>query len=372
MNDRIVQSKDSRLAIERFFLNIPHPGLCNQLGFFMIEKEQKMIRIAVIYIIRLWKDEEKNKMMKRFLILISILLGITFLSFALIHLAGSDAVLQQMEVSGIILSDEVIEEEKEALGLNRPFMEQYVDWLVDCLRGDFGVSYISGEDVFQTFISKLPATILLAAVSLLWTVLLSVPLGIYSAVRQNTAMDWILKVGSFLGNSLPNFFVALLLLYLFAIRFPLLPVISEGTEMSGLILPAATLTLAMSAKYMRQVRAAVLEELQKDYIVGAVAKGLPFSTILLKNVLRSCLGTLLTMLAMSAGSLLGGTAVVESVFMWDGVGKLAVDAIQMRDYPMLQAYVLWMALIYVLLNMAADFCCRLLDPRIRLGDEKNA
>lgn len=310
--------------------------------------------------------------MKRFLFLIPLLLGITFLSFALIHLAGSDAVLQQMEVSGITLSDEVIEEEKEALGLNRPLVEQYVDWLSDCIRGDFGVSYISGEEVLQTFLSKLPATILLAAVSLLWTVLLSVPMGVYSAVRQNTAIDWIWKTGSFLGNSLPNFFVALLLLYLFAIRVPLLPVISQGEGMSGLLLPAATLTIAMSAKYTRQVRAAVLEELQKEYVVGAAARGLPFATILLKNVLRSCLGTLLTMLAMSAGSLLGGTAVVESIFMWDGVGKMAVDAIQMRDYPVLQAYVLWMALLYVLLNLAADVSCRLLDPRIRLGEEKNA
>lgn len=327
-----------------------------------------MSRITIVYIIRCWK----GKVMRRFLFLVPLLFGITFLSFFLIHLAGSDAVLQQMEVSGVVLSDAVIEAERDALGLNRPILEQYIDWLNNCIHGDFGVSYISGEDVLQTFLSKLPATILLALVSLCLTIVFAVPLGIYAAIKQNTWIDTILKIGSFVGNSLPNFFVALLLLYIFSIRLPIFPVISQGEGITGLILPAITLTVAMTAKYMRQVRAAVLEELQKEYVVGTLARGIPFSTIILKNVLRSCLGTLLTMFAMSAGSLLGGTAVVESIFMWDGVGKLAVDAIQMRDYPMLQAYVLWMALLYVLLNLAADCCCTLLDPRIRLGEDKNA
>lgn len=310
--------------------------------------------------------------MKRFLFLVPLLFGITFLSFFLIHLAGSDAVLQQMEVSGVVLSDAVIEAERDALGLNRPILEQYIDWLNNCIHGDFGVSYISGEDVLQTFLSKLPATILLAVVSLCLTIVFAVPLGIYAAIKQNTWIDTILKIGSFVGNSLPNFFVALLLLYIFSIRLPIFPVISQGEGIAGLILPAITLTVAMTSKYMRQVRAAVLEELQKEYVVGALARGLPFSVIIFKNVLRSCLGTLLTMFAMSAGSLLGGTAVVESIFMWDGVGKLAVDAIQMRDYPMLQVYVLWMAFLYVLLNLAADCSGRILDPRIRLGEEKDA
>lgn len=308
--------------------------------------------------------------MRRLLHFVFVLFGITFLSFALIHMAGSDAVLQQMDVTGVALSREAMEAQREALGLDRPFLVQYADWLRGCLRGDFGVSFLSGDDVLSVFLSKLPATLLLAGISLFLTILISVPLGIYAAVRQNRISDWLIRAGSFLGNSLPNFFVALLLLYVFAIRLPVFPVISEGA--SGVVLPSVTLAAAMSAKYVRQVRAAVLEEMTRDYVTGAKARGVSFSVILFKNVLPSCLPALLTMLTLSAGSLLGGTAVVESIFMWDGVGKLAVDAIFMRDYPMIQAYVLWMALIYMLLNLAADISYGRLDPRIRLNEKENA
>ncbi|OUQ69251.1 nickel ABC transporter permease subunit NikB [Eubacterium sp. An11] len=308
--------------------------------------------------------------MRRLLHFVFVLFGITFLSFALIHMAGSDAVLQQMDVTGVALSREAMEAQREALGLDRPFLVQYADWLRGCLRGDFGVSFLSGDDVLSVFLSKLPATLLLAGISLFLTILISVPLGIYAAVRQNRISDWLIRAGSFLGNSLPNFFVALLLLYVFAIRLSVFPVISEGA--SGVVLPSVTLAAAMSAKYVRQVRAAVLEEMTRDYVTGAKARGVSFSMILFKNVLPSCLPALLTMLTLSAGSLLGGTAVVESIFMWDGVGKLAVDAIFMRDYPMIQAYVLWMALIYMLLNLAADISYGRLDPRIRLNEKENA
>lgn len=308
--------------------------------------------------------------MRRLLHFVFVLFGITFLSFALIHMAGSDAVLQKMDVTGVALSREAMEAQREALGLDRPFLVQYADWLRGCLRGDFGVSFLSGDDVLSVFLSKLPATLLLAGISLFLTILISVPLGIYAAVRQNRISDWLIRAGSFLGNSLPNFFVALLLLYVFAIRLPVFPVISERA--SGVVLPSVTLAAAMSAKYVRQVRAAVLEEMTRDYVTGAKARGVSFSVILFKNVLPSCLPALLTMLTLSAGSLLGGTAVVESIFMWDGVGKLAVDAIFMRDYPMIQAYVLWMALIYMLLNLAADISYGRLDPRIRLNEKENA
>ena len=148
------------------------------------------------------------------------------------------------------------------------------------------------------------------------------------------------------------------------------PVISGDLSLRSAALPALTLAAAMSAKYLRQVRAAVLDELGKDYVTGARARGVRFSVTLWKSVLRSCLVTILTLLALSIGSLLGGTAVVESIFMWDGVGKLAVDAISMRDYPMIQAYVVWMAVIYVMVNLVTDIVYRVLDPRIRLGGEE--
>lgn len=305
--------------------------------------------------------------LKRILQLIPILLAITFLSFAMMRLAGSDAVMQKMENTGVTLSQEAMDAARKELGLDQPFLTQYARWLGGVLRGDMGKSYLSGEEVFSVFLSKLPATLLLAACSVFLTICISVPLGILGAVKQNSFADQIVRWLSFLGNSLPNFFVALLLMYFFALRWPLFSVISRQTDLQSVALPAFTLAIAMSSKYIRQVRAAVLDELGKSYVTGARARGVAFHAILLKSVLRCALVTLLTLLTLSIGSLLGGTAVVESIFLWDGVGKLAADAIQMRDYPMIQAYVMWMAILYVGINLITDLCYRLLDPRIRLG-----
>lgn len=312
----------------------------------------------------------KKYIIKRLLLLIPILLGITFLSFAMMRIAGSDAILQRADISGVTLSPEVIAAQRAQLGLDQPFLVQYFRWLGGFLTGNLGTSYISGQEVFSTFISKLPATLLLTGTSLLLTVVISIPLGILSAVKQNKFTDYLIRVCSFIGNSLPNFFVALVLMYVFAIRFPVFPVISDGLSLSSAALPTLTLAIAMSAKYLRQVRAAVLDELSKDYVTGAKARGVRFSVTLWKSVLRACLVTILTLLALSVGSLLGGTAIVESIFLWDGVGKLAVDAINMRDYPMIQAYVVWMAIIYVVVNLITDISYRMLDPRIRVGGEE--
>ena len=312
----------------------------------------------------------KKYVLKRLLQLIPILLVITFLSFGMMRLAGSDAVLQKMENTGMVVSREVIDNARAELGLDKPFLTQYFVWLGNLLTGDMGTSYISGKEVFPAFVSKLPATLLLAGVSLLLTVVISIPLGILAAVKQNRFTDYLIRVASFLGNSMPNFFVALLLMYFLAIRLKWFPVIANGVTIQNVALPAFTLAIAMSAKYLRQIRAAVLDELSKDYVIGAQARGIKFSVTLWKSVLRSCLVTILTLLTLSAGSLLGGTAIVESIFMWDGVGKLAVDAINMRDYPMIQAYVMWMAVIYVCVNLITDLSYRMLDPRIRLGGEE--
>ena len=313
------------------------------------------------------RNSMKKYVWKRLLQLIPILFGITFLSFAMMRAAGSDAVTQKMENRGTVVSQEVVDQAREELGLDKPFLTQYFVWLGNILHGDMGHSYVDGRDVFSQFISKLPATLLLTAVSILLTIVISIPLGILSAVKQNKITDYIIRMCSFIGNSLPNFFVALLLMYLFAIKFKIFPVISNEVSLTGVALPAITLAIAMSAKYMRQVRATVLDELGKEYVVGAKARGIPFSVTLWKNVFRTSLVTIITLLTLSIGSLLGGTAIVESIFMWDGVGKLAVDAINMRDYPVIQAYVIWMAIIYVCINLITDLSYRRLDPRIRLG-----
>lgn len=309
----------------------------------------------------------KNYALKRLLQLIPILLAITFLSYGMMRIAGSDVVEQKMENTSGTVSQEMIDNVRAELGLDKPFVVQYFTWLGNLLRGDMGTSYVSNKPVFSTFVSKLPATLLLTAVSILLTVLISIPLGIWSAVKQNTATDYVIRTASFIGNSLPNFFVSLLLMYFFAIRLGWFPVISGGVSLQSVALPALTLAIAMSAKYLRQVRATVLDELSKDYVLGARARGVKFSTTLIKSVMKASLVTIITLLTLSIGSLLGGTAIVESIFMWDGVGKLAVDAINMRDYPIIQAYVMWMAIIYVVVNLITDLSYHFLDPRIRLG-----
>ena len=305
--------------------------------------------------------------LQRFIQLIPILFGITFLSFLLMYMAGSDAVTEMYSNRGVEVAQEIIDERKAALGLNLSFGEQYLNWLWAMLHGDMGASFVTGENVLTAFLRKLPATLMLTGLSIALTVLISLPCGILMAVHHGKLIDLILRFSSFMGNAMPNFFVAMLLMEFLGIQLGILPVISSGTGLESALMPTLTLAIAMSAKYMRQVRSAVLEELGKDYVLGAKARGLSASVILWKNVMKAAMLTIMTLLALSIGSLLGGTAIVESIFMWDGVGKLAVDAINMRDYPVIQAYVMWMAIIYVFVNLVADLLYHELDPRIRLG-----
>ena len=304
---------------------------------------------------------------RRFLQLIPILFGITFLSFLLMYLAGSDAVTEMYSNRGVEVAQEIIDERKAALGLNLPFFQQYLNWLGAMLQGNMGISYVTGEDVLTAFMRKLPATLLLTGSAVAVTVLISLPCGILAAVRHDRLGDLLLRFGSFLGNAMPNFFVAMLLMEFLGIQLGILPVIASGTDIESAVMPTLTLAIAMSAKYLRQVRSAVLEELNKEYVQGARARGVSESLILWKNVMKAAMLTIMTLLALSIGSLLGGTAIIESIFMWDGVGKLAVDAINMRDYPLIQAYVMWMAIIYVFVNLTADLLYHYFDPRIRLG-----
>ena len=303
---------------------------------------------------------------------LAVLLAVSFLTFALMHAAGSDAVLQRMERTGTVLSPETVAAERAALGLDRPFLAQYGSWLAGVLTGDLGRSYVSGRAVGPLFLSRLPATLLLTAATLLLTAAallltaaVSVPLGVYAAVRQGRRADRLIRGLSFLGNSVPGFLIGLLLLYLFAVRYPVFSVLPAKGSLSGVVLPAATLAAAMSAKYVRQVRTAVLAELGKDYVTGARARGVPMGTILRRSVLRAALPSLLTLGALSLGSLMGGAVVVESLFRWDGVGRMAAEAVFMRDYPVIEAYVLWTAFFYGAANLAADGLCRLADPRMR-------
>ena len=307
---------------------------------------------------------------KRLLQLIPVLIGITFLSFAMMRLAGGDAVTYMYENAGSAVSQEVIDKTRAEYGLDQPFLVQYGKWFAGMITGDMGVSYVSKKDVYDTFVEKLPATLLLTVSSVLLTMIISIPLGILSAVKHNQWSDYLIRFFSFIGNSMPNFFAALVLMYFFSIQLGWLPVITTDNTALSLVLPTLTLAISMASKYTRQVRAAVLEELNKAYVMGARARGVRGSVIVWKNVMKSSMLTIITLLALSIGSLLGGTTIVETIFMWDGVGKMAVDAITMRDYPIVQAYVAWMAIIYVVVNLVTDILYHYMDPRVRLGGDQ--
>lgn len=307
--------------------------------------------------------------LKRLLQLIPILIGITFLSFAMMRLAGGDAVTYMYENAGVNVPQEVIDQAKAEYGLDQPFLVQYARWFAGMATGDMGKSYVSKRDVYETFVPKLPATIQLTASSVILTILLAVPLGILSAVKHNRWTDYLIRFLSFIGNSMPNFFAAMVLMYFFSIRLGWFPVVANDNLGQSIVLPTLTLAVSMASKYTRQVRATVLEELNKDYVAGARARGVRGHIIIWKSVMKSSMLTIITLLALSIGSLLGGTTIIETIFMWDGVGKMAVDAITMRDYPIIQAYVAWMAVIYVAVNLITDIIYHYLDPRVKLGGD---
>ena len=303
----------------------------------------------------------------RLLQLVPILFGITVLTFAMMQFAAGDAVDMIYEQSGVV-SEEIKAEKRAELGLDQPLPVQYGRWAEGVLTGDLGRSYISGKPVWETFAEKLPNTALLMVASVLVTLLFAVPLGAIAAVFRGSLFDAVVRSVTFVGSALPNFFVGLLLLYFFALKLGLLPVMGRTEEPASLILPTLTLVSAMGAKYTRQIRAAVLDELGMPYVLGARARGVAMWRILCFSVLKSAFPMILTLLALSIGSLLGGTAIVETLFLWDGVGKMAVDAILMRDYPLIAAYVVWMAILYVAVNLAADLVSMWVDPRMRMEE----
>lgn len=298
-----------------------------------------------------------------------ILLGITFLSFLLSYLSPSDPVEIMMKKKGNMVSEEVIEQKREELGLNQPLVVQYVNWLKGIVKGDFGTSYKSNKPVLQEIQKCLPYTIKLTLLSMFLTIVISTPLGVLCARYKDGWLDNLLRFVTYLFSSLPSFFLALVLMYCFALKLKWVPVIAKGST-GGIVMPALVLSLTLAAWYIRQVRAIVLGELEKEYIDGLLARGVSETKIMFGHVLRNCLMPLVTLVGISFGTMLGGSTIVESIFTWPGVGKMAVDSITSRDYPVIQGYVVWMALIFLFINALVEISYSLLDPRLRKGREE--
>lgn len=302
---------------------------------------------------------------KRLMQIVLVAVGISFLTFLITYLAPGDPVRTMFAASGIMPSDELIQETRDAMGLNDPFLVQYGRWLINCLKGDFGTSIANNKPVVTLLGNRLWPTLKLSISSMILMLVVAVPIGMAQATHKNTIVDYALRGITFFGVSMPNFWVGLLLMMFFCVKLRWLPVVSSSGDFKSLILPSVTLAFAMSAKYTRQVRTAILEELNQDYVTGARARGVAEWKILWLNVFPNSLLPLITMLGLSLGSLLGGTAVVEVIFTYPGLGNLAVSAITTYDYPLIQGYVLWISLIYMLVNLAVDISYNYVDPRMR-------
>lgn len=306
-----------------------------------------------------------NYVGKRLLQLIPILIGLTFLVFTLLYIAPGDPAQRKLTAQGVAVSEQVLEQTREEMGLNRPFLVRYGDWLLGVLRGDFGASYKDGMPVLPKLMRCMGNTLVLAAGSLLLALVVSVPLGVLTAARRGGVIDRLIRLLTFVGNAMPNFLVSVLLMYYLCIQVNLFPVIAKGT-VQGLFLPALALAIPMASRFIRQIRAEVLEELGKPYVAGALARGVAMRTVLVHDVLRNTLSGVLTIVGLSVGTLMGGSVVVETIFRWPGIGQLVMDAISARDFPVIQGFVLLMAVIYVVVNLLTDLSYRALDPRVEL------
>lgn len=290
-----------------------------------------------------------------------VLWGTSAIAFSLIHILPGDPA---RVIAGPKASADAVEVLRIKWELDKPLPVQYVNYMKRVLHGDLGRSYWFKMDVFPTLVHRLPATAMLAAASLLIGLLLGIPAGVISAVRQHSWMDAAVMFTSILGITLPAFFVGLLLLYLFAFRIPLFPLGGYG-GVSHLILPAVTLGIRGAAWYARVLRSTMLDILGEDYIRTARAKGLRENLVIARHALPNALGPIVTMVGADMGSFLGGVLVVEKVFSWPGIGLHAWNAINFRDMPMIMGTLLFGAFFVVLANLVVDVFQVFVDPRIR-------
>lgn len=294
-----------------------------------------------------------------------VVVGVTFLAFLLSYLSPTDPATQFFSNRGMAPTEAELAAKRQELGLDRPFWEQYLTWIASMAQGDMGQSCRTGKPVSDQLARALPYTLSLAGSSMVLTLVIAVPLGLLCAYRKDGVIDNVTRVLTYLLCSLPTFLVALLLLYVLSVRLQVLPVSSDGPV--GLIMPTLALAVPLAAWYVRQVRAIALDQLSQGYVDGLRSRGISEKAILFKHVLRNSLVPILSLVGISVGSLLGGSAIVECIFSWPGLGNLSVLAINSRDYAIVQAYALLMAVVYLLANWLIDLLYRVADPRIRGG-----
>lgn len=302
---------------------------------------------------------------KRTGLMVFILAGVSIITFSMMHLVpGDPAEVIAIERYGEEVTAETIEHVRRELGLDQPIYVQYFRWLSNLFQGSLGYSYRTDRPVLDEILTRLPATVQLALAGMLVSLLIAIPIGILSATRQYSAIDNISMAGAFLGVSMPNFWLGLLLILFFSVHLGWLPVFGRG-GIEHLILPALTLGTGLAAITARLMRSSMLEVLRQNYIRTARAKGLSERVVICKHALKNALIPVVTVAGLQFGFLLEGTVIVEVIFAWPGIGRLLVDSIFARDLPVIQGCILFIAVIFVLINLLVDISYAYLDPRIR-------
>ncbi|MFE6074632.1 nickel ABC transporter permease subunit NikB [Paenibacillus sp. NPDC057886] len=300
---------------------------------------------------------------KRMIAIIPIVFIATLVTFALIHISPVDPAEAYLTAAHIYPTPELLEQKRHEFGLDQPLFTQYVHTIQKIARLDFGTSYLTNKPVWDEVKSRLPATAELALWSMLFSALVSIPLGILAAVYKNSWIDMVSRAISYFGASIPQFWLGYLLIFFFSVKLDWLPVEGRGSW-ENLVLPTVTLSLVLIAVYTRLLRSSVLDQLQETYVQYARTRGIRERVIMLKHVLKIAISPLITGMGMNMGKLLTGTIIVEQVFSWPGFGRYFVDAIFNRDIPVIQCYVFLAACLFIVCNLLVDLVQLYMDPRI--------
>ncbi|HSP22103.1 MAG TPA: nickel ABC transporter permease [Planococcus sp. (in: firmicutes)] len=299
------------------------------------------------------------------------LLLITFASFLFARLAPGDPVLSMLRVDDVSVTNEQVEQLREEMGFNDPLLVQYGLWLTDFVKMDFGNSYITKQPVMEMLLSGLPATLELTAGALLVMILIAVPLGSFAALYRGSWIDQISRGVSLLGAAVPSFWLGLILIDLFGVRLGILPTMGRDGFISA-VLPSVTLGLAITSIYVRLLRSSLIDSLSHEFVRAARSRGISETRIFFSHAFRASLPPVITVFGVSLGSLIGGVVVIEVIFAYPGIGKMVVDAIRARDYPVIQGYILIMAILVFLVNSTVDLSYRYLNPELRLKEKRKS
>ena len=295
--------------------------------------------------------------------MVPILIGITIITFAIAEFSSTDPAEASIRVNGMLPTAELIEATRQEFGLDKPFLTRYADWLSSALHGDLGLSYVTRLPVTNSILEALPATLFLALTALLIIISVSLAAGTLSARAENSKTDWFIRGFIFFTSSMPGFWAALILIWIFSVQLNVFPT-NGMRSASSVVLPAVTLSLAYIGTYIRLIRSEMIKTAHEDWVLFARGRGLSEKSITW-HMIKNSLHASLTALGMSIPKLIAGAFIIESIFAWPGIGRLCVEAVFNRDLPIIQAYVLLMATLFVFFNLVSDLLVTFLDPRQR-------